>query len=156
MLGRITVTRVFSTGATPTAVWAALEAAPRWPEVLTDLVSARIEPDGRLAEGATIYTVAKPGTRALDMRYRVVAAEPRLRLVIESAIPVPFVARSEYLIDRFAAGTRITLTSQLVPTNWLQKLVAILRSRSYAEQLDAALELRIRPMLTLAERIQQG
>ena len=35
MFGSITISRMFSTRATPTAVWAALEAAPRWPEVLT-------------------------------------------------------------------------------------------------------------------------
>jgi hypothetical protein len=51
MLGSLTATRTFATSASPSAVWAALEAAPRWPEVLTDLVAARIEPDGVLAEG---------------------------------------------------------------------------------------------------------
>ncbi len=156
MFGRITVTRVFSTSATPSAVWDALEAAPRWPEVLTDLVSARIEPDGMLAEGATIHTVAKPGTRAIDMRYRVIVAEPRLRLVIESTIPGQFRAQTEYMIDRFATGTRIAVTSQIEPLRWLIKIAAALMPGSYAKQLEAALELRVRPMLALAERIQQG
>jgi Polyketide cyclase / dehydrase and lipid transport len=156
MLGRITVTRMFSTSATPSAVWAALEATPRWPEVLPDLVSARIEPDGVLANGATIHTVAKPGTRAIDMSYSVVAAEPRLRLVIESAVPGQFRARSEYLIDTFASGTRIVVTSHVEPVRWLHRIVTALMPGTYAKQLEAALELRLRPMLTLAERIQQS
>ena len=67
MLGRITVTRTFATAASPSAVWAALEAAPRWPEVLTDLIEARIEPDGVLAAGAVIRTRARPGTKAVDL-----------------------------------------------------------------------------------------
>ena len=105
MLGRITVTHTFTTTATPTAVWAALEAAPRWPEVLTDLVSARIEPDGVLAEGAIIRTVAKPGTRAVDMTYRVTAADPRLHLAIEFAsrrLPRPYRLRDRFLRQRRA------------------------------------------------------
>jgi hypothetical protein len=155
MLGRITVSRLFPTTASPSAVWAALEAAPRWPEVLADLVSARIEPDGVLAEGATIRTVAKPGTRAADMTYCVIAADPRLHLAIESAGD-GFRARTEYLIEPFAAGARVTLTSQIEPAWWLHKITTALARRSYTRQFEAILEMRMRPMLTLAERIQQA
>jgi hypothetical protein len=154
MLGSLTATRTFATSASPSAVWAALEAAPRWPEVLTDLVAARIEPDGVLAEGAVIRTVAKPGTRAVDMTYRVVAADPRLSLIIESDIPRRFHARTEYLIDPFAAGARVTLTSWVVPIRWFHRIGVELARRSYVRQLEAALELRTRPMLDLAERLQ--
>lgn len=156
MLGSITITRTFATSASPSAVWAALEAAPRWPEVLTDLIEARIEPDGVLAEGAVIRTVAKPGTRAVDMTYRVVAADPRLSLIIESAMPAQFRARTEYLIDPFAAGTRVTLTSWVAPIRWLHRIGVELARRSYTKQLEAALELRMRPMLELAERLQRA
>ena len=154
MLGRITISRIFSTTASPSAVWAALEAAPRWPELLADLVSARIEPDGVLAEGATIRTVAKPGTRAIDMTYRVVEAEPRLSLAIETD-GADFRARTEYAIAPFAAGARVALTSQIEPVRLLHKITAALARRSYTAQLEAALEARMRPMLALAERIQQ-
>ena len=154
MLGRLTVTRTFSTTASPSAVWDALEAAPRWPEVLTDLIEARIAPDGVLAEGATIHTVAKPGTRAVDMTYRVVAADPRLSLTIEADKVGEFRARSEYLIEPFAAGARVTLTSQVEPVRWLHRIGVALARRSYTRQFEAALELRMRPMLMLAERMQ--
>ena len=154
MLGRITVSRTFSTSATPTAVWAALEAAPRWPEVLTDLVSARIEPDGVLAAGAVIRTVAKPGTQAVDMTYRVVAADPRLHLAIESGAG-DFRARTEYAIDGFVTGARVTVTSQVEPVRWLHRITTELARRSYARQFEAMIEARTRPMLALAERIQQ-
>lgn len=154
MLGRITFSRTFPTTASPTAVWAALEAAPRWPEVLTDLVSARIEPDGVIAEGATIRTVAKPGTRAVDMSYRVVAADPRLHLAIEAAGD-GFRAHTEYLIEPFAAGARVTLTSQVEPLWWLHRITTELARRSYTRQFEAMMEARMRPMLALAERIQQ-
>jgi hypothetical protein len=156
MLGRITITRVFATSAKPTAVWAALEAAPRWPEVLTDLVSARIEPDGVLAAGATIKTIAKPGTRAVDMTYRVIAATPRLSLVIESATAGHFRARTGYSIDPFVTGARVTLTASAEPVRWLHKLTTALARRFYTQQLEAAMEARMRPMLTLAERIQNS
>jgi hypothetical protein len=156
MVGRITVSKTFSTSASPSAVWAALEAAPRWPEVLHDLVSARIEPDGVLAEGATIRTVARPGTRAIDMSYRVVEADPRLSLTIESDVAGDFRTHSEYLIDPFATGSRIILTSQVEPVRWLHKITTALAWRSYEKQLQAILEARMLPMLTLAERIQQA
>jgi Polyketide cyclase / dehydrase and lipid transport len=155
MLGRITVSRTFSTEASPSAVWAALESAPRWPEVLTDLVSARIEPDGVLAPGATIRTVAKPGTRAVDMTYRVVAADPRLHLVIE-AEGDGFRAHTEYAIDAFAAGSRVTVTSNVEPVRWLHKITTALTRRAYTRQFEAMMEARMLPMLALAERIQRS
>jgi hypothetical protein len=152
MLGRITVTRTFATTASPSAVWAALEAAPRWPEVLTDLIEARIEPDGVLAAGAVIRTHARPGTKAVDMTYHVTAAEPRLGLTIETASN-DFRAQTEYRIDAFASGARVTLTAVAEPVRWLHKLTTQLARRSYTAQLETALESRMRPMLTLAERI---
>jgi polyketide cyclase/dehydrase/lipid transport protein len=155
MLGRITISRMFPTTASASAVWAALEAAPRWPEVLTDLVEARIEPDGVLTEGAIIRTVAKPGTRAIDMAYRVVAADPRLQLAIE-ATGGGFRARTEYLIEPFAAGARVTLTSQVEPLWWLHRITTELARGSYTKQVEAMMEARTRPMLALAERIQRA
>jgi hypothetical protein len=155
MLGRITVARSFTTTASPAAVWAALEAAPRWPEVLTDLVSARIEPGGALTVGAVISTIARPGTRAADMAYRVIAAEPRLSLTIETATG-ELRARSDYQIAPFVTGARVTVTSEIEPVRWLHKITMTLARRSYAAQFEAALEARTRPMLALAERLQQG
>ena len=154
MLGRISISRMFPTSASPSAVWAALEAAPRWPEVLTDLVSARIEPNGVLAPGAVIRTVAKPGTRAVDMSYRVVAADPRLHLAIESGGD-DFNARTDYAIDAFAAGARVTVTSVVEPVRWLHKITTSLARRAYTRQFEAMMDARMLPMLALAERIQQ-
>jgi hypothetical protein len=135
-------------------VWDALEAAPRWPEVLTDLVEAHIEPNGMLVEGAMIRTVAKAGTNAVDMTYRVVAADPRLSLIIESEIPKQARARSEYLIEPFAAGTRVTLTSRIEPIRWLYRLAVVLARPAYIRQFEAGLDMRMLPMLALAERLQ--
>jgi hypothetical protein len=154
MFGTITVTRSFATSASPSAVWAALEAAPRWPEVLTDLVEARIEPDGVLAEGAIIRTVVKPGMNVVDMTYHVVAADPRLSLTIDSEIPGRARARTEYLIDPFAAGTRVQLTSRIEPIRWLHRFGVALARSAYTRQFEAALEVRMLPMLALAERMQ--
>jgi hypothetical protein len=155
MVGRITVSKTFSTSASPSAVWAALEAAPRWPEVLTDLVSARIEPDGMLVDGATIRTIARPGTRAIDMTYRVVAADPRLSLTIESEVP-GLRARSEYLIAPFVTGARVTMTSEIEAVNWLDRIRTALARLACTAQVEANLEVRTRAILTLAGRIQQG
>jgi len=154
MLGRIILTRTFATSATPTAVWSALETPARWPEVLTDLVSARIEPDGVLVTGAVIRTVAKPGTRAVDMTYRVVAADPRLHLAIESAAD-DFRARTDYAIDAFATGTRVMVTSVVEPVRWLHRITTELARRSYTRQFEAMMDTRMLPMLALAERIQR-
>jgi Polyketide cyclase / dehydrase and lipid transport len=154
MLGRITVSCTFPTTASPSAVWAALEAAPRWPEVLTDLVSARIEPDGVLVTGAVIRTVAKPGTRAVDVTYRVVAADPRLHLAIESDAD-DFRARTDYAIDAFVTGTRVMVTSVVEPVRWLHRITTEFTRRSYTRQFEAMMEARMLPMLTLAERIQR-
>lgn len=154
MLGRITVSRTFPTTASPSAVWAALEAAPRWPEVLTDLVEARIEPGGVLVTGAVIRTIAKPGTRAIDMTYRVVAADPRLHLAIESGAN-HFHARTDYAIDAFAAGARVTVTSAVEPVRWLHRITTALARRSYTRQFEAMMAARMLPMLALAERIQR-
>ena len=156
MLGRITVSRTPSPRPPPRhAVWAALEAAPRWPEVLTDLVEARIEPDGVLAEGAIIRTVAKPGTRAVDMTYRVVAADPRLHLAIESGKPTLSAPAPNTRSPAFATGARVTVTSAVEPVRWLHRITTALARRSYTRQFEAAMEARMRPMLALAERIQQ-
>jgi hypothetical protein len=155
MLGRITVTHTFTTTASPSAVWAALEGAPRWPEVLTDLIAARIEPDGVLAEGAIIRTVAKPGTQAVDMTYRVTAADPRLHLAIESEAAA-FRARTDYTIASFVTGARVTVTSQVEPVWWLHKITTALARRAYTRQFQTMMEARMRPMLALAERIQQS
>ena len=154
MLGRITISRTFPTTASPSAVWAALEAAPRWPEVLNDLVEARIEPSGELVTGAEIRTVAKPGTRAVDMVYRVVAADPRLHLAIESGTD-DFRARTDYAIDAFATGARVTVTSAVEPVRWLHRITTALARPAYTRQFEATMDARMLPMLALAERIQR-
>jgi hypothetical protein len=155
MLGRITVSHTFTTTASPTAVWAALEAAPRWPEELKDLLEARIEPDGVLAEGAIIRTVAKRGTQAINMTYRVTVADPRLHLAFESEAD-DFRARTDYAIAAFVRGARVTVTSVIEPVWWLHRVTTALARRSYSSQFEAMMHARVPPMLALAERIQQG
>jgi hypothetical protein len=149
----ITATRVFETAAPAAAVWAALENALRWPEVLTDLVAARIEPDGVLRAGAILSTIARPGTQARDMRYRVVAAAAPHRLSIESAVGGPFRARTDYAIAPLAAGARVTVTSAVEAEGFLGKVLMALRRAAHTRQLEASLDARVPALLALAERI---
>jgi hypothetical protein len=122
MLGRITVNLVFPTSASPEAVWAALEAPQRWPEVQYDVIDARIEPDGVLRAGATMRTWARPGTAAVDMSYRVVDAQKPSRLAIEmGGAGLHFRGRTEYTIEADGAGSRVTIKSNVDPVLWLHK-----------------------------------
>jgi hypothetical protein len=154
--GSITVTLAFTTVAPPAAVWAALEAAPRWPEVLDDLVSARIEPDGVLAVGAVMRSFAKRGTQAADMAYRVVAAERPRHLAIEAALG-HFRSHASYEIEADSdGGAQVILTAGVEPTRALKKVIMLLSRRRYLGKLKAAVDQRMRAMLTLAERIARA
>jgi carbon monoxide dehydrogenase subunit G len=153
MLGRIRITETFSTAASPAAVWAALEAAPRWPQVQSDLIEARIEPDGVLAAGATIRTKAKPGTAAVDMSYRVVEAQRPNRLTIEAPAAGHFRSRTEYRIEPEGAGTRLTISAAVEPVLWLHKITTQLARGWYTRQLSENLRTRTGSLLALAGEI---
>jgi hypothetical protein len=152
MPSAITMTLTFSTSAPPAAVWAALESAPRWPEVLDDLTEARIEPNGKLAVGAVMRSFAKPGTDAADMAYRVVAAKRPRHLAIEAMVG-NFRSRAEYAIEGSDSGATVTLAAAIEPTRALDKLIVALARKRYLGQFKAGLQKRMRAMLTLAERI---
>lgn len=154
MLGRITVNLVFPTSAPPHAVWAALESAPRWPEVQYDLIRACIEPDGVLRAGATMRTWARPGTAAVDMSYRVVDAQKPSRLAIEiGGASLHFRGRTEYSIEADGAGSRVTIRSEVDAVRWLHKITTALARSWYTALMTANMRARIQPALTLAERI---
>lgn len=149
------MTLTFSTSAPPQAVWAALEAAPRWPEVLDDLTEARIEPNGKLAVGAVMRSFAKPGTDWADMTYRVVAAKRPRHLAVEAEVG-HFRSRADYAIEASDGGATVTLAAAIEPTRPLDKIIVVLARRRYLGQFKAGLQKRMRAMLTLAERIAQA
>ena len=149
------MTLTFSTSAPPAAVWAALEAAPRWPEVLDELTEARIEPDGKLAVGAVMRSFAKPGSDAADMAYRVVAAKRPRHLAIEAMVG-NFRSRAEYAIEESDGGATVTLAAAIEPTRPLDKVIVLLAQKRYLGQFKAGLQKRMRALLTLAERIAQA
>src|SRR5262245_16826160 len=122
MPNSITMTLTFSTSAPPSAVWAALESAPRWPEVLDDLTAARIEPNGKLVVGAVMRSFAKPGTEAADMAYKVVAAKRPRHLAIQ-AIVGNFRSRADYAIDASDGGAKVTLAAAIEPMRALDKVI---------------------------------
>jgi hypothetical protein len=154
MASSIAMTLTFSTSAPPQAVWAALEAAPRWPEVLDDLAEARIEPDGKLAVGAVMRSFAKPGTDWADMTYRVVAARRPRHLAIETTVG-HCRSRADYAIEASEGGATVTLAAAIEPMRALDKVILFLAGRRYRGQFKAELQKRMRAMLTLAERIAQ-
>ncbi len=153
MLGTLHIFIGCQTSASPLDVWAALEAAPRWPEVQHDLIEARIEPDEILAPGAAIRVRARPGTRARDKSYRVIEGKKPCRLVIESG-STEFRARTSYKIEGSpGGGARVSITSEVQPVWWLHKITTEISRRFYTRELTAATKPRLRAMLTLAERI---
>jgi hypothetical protein len=153
MLRPLTVSCVQSTTASPASVWAALQAAPRWPEVLHDLAEARLQPDGVLAVGAEIVTRAWPGTAAVDMSYRVSAAEAPRHLVITSET-AQFRTRTEYTIEAADGGARLSITGQSEPVRWLHRVSTTLARVPYTQFMTAWLQTRSRALLALAERIE--
>src|SRR6185295_2173171 len=122
MPAAISVKLTLATTARPAAVWAALEAAPRWREVLTDLTSARIEPDGVLRAGAVMRSFAKPDSEAADMAYRVVEARRPRHLAIEAGVG-NYRSRAVYAIEKSEDGAQVTLTAEIVPTRGIDRLV---------------------------------
>jgi hypothetical protein len=153
MPSTIAVTLTLSTSAPPVAVWAALEAAPRWPEVLDDLTRARIEPNGVLAVGSVMRSWAKPGTDAADMAYRVVAAKRPHHLGIEAEVG-NFRSRANYAIERNGdGGAQVTLTAEITPIRGFDTIIVFLARRRYLGPFKSGLQKRMRAMLTLAERI---
>ena len=155
MPSSIAITLTFSTTAPPAAVWAAIEAAPRWPEVLDDLREAWIEPDGRLAVGAVMRSIAKPGSDWADMTYRVVAARRPRHLAIETTVG-NCRSRADYAIEASDGGAKVTLAAALEPMRALDKVILFLAGRRYLGQFKAELQKRMRAMLTLAERIAEA
>ena len=152
MPASVAVTLTLSTPAPPSAVWAALEAAPRWHEVLTDLASARIEPDGVLRAGAVLRSIAKPGTEAADMAYRVLEARPPRRLAIEAEIG-NYRSGAVYDIESNADGAQVRLAAEIVATRGFDRVIMFFARRRYIGRFRAETHKRLRALLTLAERI---
>lgn len=149
----LTATDTFECAAPPAAVWAALASPQRWPEALTDLREGLIEPPGTLAEGATIRTFAKPGTKAVDMVYRVAAALPERRLSFRSE-GKGWRGATDYLIEGDAV-TRVTQTATIEPLGLWPRLAVRLWRGLYLEQLGVNIRVRTLAMLRLAETIAQ-
>jgi uncharacterized protein YndB with AHSA1/START domain len=151
-LGPIVATVTLTTAAPRAAVWQAFEAAPRWPQVLTDLAEATIAP-GRLEAGAVISTKALPGGNVIDMQYRVLAAEPLRRLVLASRAR-GFRAETEYVLDDDdEPGTQVTITAQVMPERVLGRLAVVLWRKRHAGHVAASLRRRGQALLTLAEML---
>ena len=150
--GLIRVSVTLTTAASPAAVWSAFEQAPRWPEALPDLVAARIEPDGKLAAGAVIRSEARPGTRAVDMRYDVTDAVPPRRLALASRLP-GLRASTRYAFEPIGDGTRVTISSEMQAESLIGRIVQSLWRAHYSAELAGAVRTRTKALLNLAERL---
>jgi hypothetical protein len=148
------VTADFHTDAPPAAVWAAFEAVERWPEILPELISARIEPTGRLETGAVIRSVAGEPIMPLDIDYRVTLAQAPHRLTLEVEAD-DWRGRTDYTIAEDPGGAHVTVVSTMEVTGLLLRMQMLLSGRRMTEQRAAALRERTRALLTLAERLAQ-
>ena len=150
--GLIQVSITLTTAASPAAIWSAFEQAPRWPEVLTDLVEARIEPDGKLVPGAVMQSKARPNTGAADMRYDVTEAVPAQSLALASHWK-GLRGRTRYTFEPIGDGTRVTVSSEMEAESLIGRVAMAIWRAHYATQLVSALQTRTRALLTLAERM---
>jgi hypothetical protein len=146
------VTADFHTEAKPAAVWAAFEAVERWPEILPNLISARLDPPGRLAAGTVIRSVAGEPIMPLDIDYRVTLAEAPRRLILEVDSD-DWRGRTDYTIDGDPGGSRVTVTSTMEVTGKLLRLQMLVAGGRMTEQRATALRERTRALLTLAEQM---
>jgi hypothetical protein len=158
MLGPITATVTLTTPAPAQAAWAAFATAERWPEVLPDIAEARIEPNGALAPGATIKTVAQPGRNIIDMSYQVLAVDPQRRLILQSSA-VGFRAHTTYDFDSMddtdtRGGTQVTVTAAITPESVLGRISSVLWRSLFIKQVERSVQRRTAALLELAERIQ--
>jgi hypothetical protein len=132
-------------------VWAAFTDVPRWPEVLSDIASARIDPDGVLAPGAIIQTVALPDRNVIDMSYRVLEAEPSSTLVLESSAE-GFSARTvyEFRSAETGTGTEVTVTAFVTAEKLTEKIRSALWPGKYNEHIERSIRRRTTTLLKLA------
>jgi len=151
MFRPLSATVTFLHPASPDEVWAVFSYAPRWPEVLPDLKSARIAPDGTLAPGATIETVALPDRNVIDMSYRVIEAVPARRLVLESRAD-GFSARTVYEFKPAdtGAGTTLIVTAHVTPERLGGKITSQLWPNKYNEHIERSIRRRTTALLDLA------
>lgn len=150
MFRPLSASATLTSPASPDEVWSALTDATRWPEVLPDLASARIDPDGVLAPGATIQTVALPDRNVIDMSYRVIEAEPPQRLTLESSAD-GFTARTSYELKAAepGMGTEVTVTAVVRPERFAGKITSTLWPHKYNEHIDRSIRRRTTALLEL-------
>src|SRR3978361_25691 len=101
------VTATFHANAAPQAVWQALTAVARWPDVLPGLGAAQIEPPGVLEAGAVIRFLTGPQEAPVVQFYRVAEVEAPSRLTLESDTE-SWRGRTQYTIEPDGAGTKLT------------------------------------------------
>ncbi|HVG51567.1 MAG TPA: SRPBCC family protein [Xanthobacteraceae bacterium] len=153
----LSATISITTSASPEAVWEALTDVPRWPEVLPGVGSAHLEPDGALAPGAVIKTIALPGHNVVDMSYDVVSAEPIQRLVIQSSAQ-GYTARTAYDLSASKSsahphGTDVTATAIVTPVTFRKRLLSSLGRPKINESIELSVRRRTTALLELAEKI---
>lgn len=152
MFRPLSATVTLTSPAPPDNVWKAFTDATRWPEVLTDLASARIDPDGVLAAGAIIQTAALPDRNLIDMSYRVVDADHPHRLVLESSAD-GFSARTIYEFKAAAdTGTEVTVTAVVTPQRLGGKITSTLWPHKYNEHIERSVRRRTTALLELASK----
>lgn len=153
MFAPITATVTMDTEVPREYVWRAFESAPRWPEVLQDIESAQVEPNGRLEAGAVMRSRAVPDTRAVDMAYNVLEAEHPHRLVIQSSA-VGFSAHTEYRFAEGAhGGTRITINGTVAAHKLSMRAFIAVKRKPHTQLIEGSLHRRMSSMLELAEKI---
>jgi len=156
LLAPLQIVETLTTTATPEQVWAALQAAPRWPEVLSNLGQAWIDPIGELVEDAVIRTKAAPGQPYVDMDYYVLLAEPPTRLVFASRAN-KFRAIVDYRLrplddDR----TELAVSAEILSETMLGRLGLATRRKAHTKGAAFSMRRRAQAMLDLAEDMASG
>lgn len=157
MFGPISAKLNFTTPAPLSATWLAFATPERWPEVLPDLATIRVEPDGVLAPGAVIKAIAKPDRNIIDMSYQVVAVEPERSLAIQSrAEGYRADTRYEFVpVDEadYALGTHVTASTTVTAERIRGRFISIVWRSKLVEQVERAMRRRTTALIELAEKI---
>jgi len=149
------VVEILTTSATPDQVWTALEAAPRWPEVLSNIAQAWIDPAGELVEDAVIRTKAAPGQPYVDMDYYVLLAKPAERLIFASRAN-RFRAVVEYRLTPLNEGTELKVTGEIIPEGMISGLGLAWKRKAHANAAAFSMRRRAQALLDLAEDMAAG
>jgi hypothetical protein len=151
----LTSIQTLTTSASPAAVWHAFARVDLWPTAIRSLAAAKLEPEGPLAAGSRIVTRATAESKAADITYDVVGAEPPHHLVLTIDDPA-YRATTAYRIVAEGSVTDVVVTATLEAVGLTQTIRFLLWRQRLSPMLATTARERTSALLALAERIGEN